>query len=131
MTYVVDASLVLVLLANRQADEVLRKRLAEPRILHAPHLIDAEVASGIRGLLLGHKLAPERAGQMLSDYHALRIVRHPMDSYQELVLRLRHNLTAYDAFYVALAERLELPFLTRDAKLAGSVGHSAEIQLHP
>ena len=47
MTYVVDASLVLVLLANRQSDELLRKRLAESRTLHAPHLIDAEITSGV------------------------------------------------------------------------------------
>jgi predicted nucleic acid-binding protein len=131
MTYVVDASLVLVLLANRLSDELLRKRLAEPRTLHAPHLVDAEVTSGVRGLLLGRKLTLERAGEMLADYQTLRIVRHPMSPYLEPVVRLRHNLTAYDAFYVALAETLDVPLLTRDAKLGGSVGHSADIQIYP
>jgi predicted nucleic acid-binding protein len=131
MTYVVGASLVLVLLANRQSDELLRRRLAEPRTLHAPQLIDAEVTSGVRGLLPGRKLTPARAGEMLSDYRALRIIRHPMSPYLEPVIRLRHNLTAYDAFYVALAETLGVPLLTRDAKLVGSVGHSAHIQVYP
>ena len=68
---------------------------------------------------------------MLADYHTLRIVRHPMSPYGEPVIRLRHNLTAYDAFYVALAETLGVPLLTRDAKLGGSVGHSADIQIYP
>ncbi|WP_109508460.1 type II toxin-antitoxin system VapC family toxin [Nocardioides speluncae] len=131
MTFVVDASVVIALLANRQADEVLRKRLATARSLHAPHLIDVEVASGIRGLLLGGKLDSDRAVAMLSDFGSLRITRHPSLPYLARVLELRNNLTAYDATYVAMAEGLDLPLMTRDARMAGAVGHRAEIQVQP
>ncbi|MQA84348.1 MAG: PIN domain-containing protein [Streptosporangiales bacterium] len=131
MTFVVDASIIIRLLANRQADEMLRRRLASPRTVHAPQLVDAEVASGVRGLLLGKRIGPPRAAEMISDFSALRITRHPMQPYLHRVLELRDNLTAYDAFYVALAEGLRMPLLTRDVKFGGGVGHTAEIQVYP
>jgi predicted nucleic acid-binding protein len=130
VTFVVDASLVIGLLANRRSDEVLRKRLSEPRSLHAPHLLDAEVASGIRGLLLGKRLAADRAATMISDFAALRIVRHAMTPLLDRILELRANLSAYDAAYVATAEALDLPLLTRDARVARAVGHQAKVQIY-
>ena len=54
-----------------------------------------------------------------------------MQPLQARVFELRDNLTAYDAMYVALAERLVVPLLTDDAKLAGAPGHRAEIQQYP
>lgn len=131
MTFVVDASIVISLLANRQADEMLRRRLASPRAVHAPQLVDAEVVSGLRGLLLGKKIDLSRATEMISDFSALRITRHPMRLCLHRVLELRDNLTAYDACYVALAERLGMPLLTRDAKFGRAVEHAAEIQVYP
>jgi predicted nucleic acid-binding protein len=131
MTVVVDASLVMAALANRKADDVLHRRLVAARTLHAPTLIDAEVASGVRGLLLGRKVGHARAAQMLTDFADLRITRHPMPPYVPRVLELRSALTAYDAFYVALAEAVQLPLLTKDTKLARSSGHRAEIHIHP
>src|SRR5699024_2098816 len=107
---VVDASIVVRLLLNRQGDVPLRERLSKQRHLHAPALIDAEVASAVRGLLLTTKvevrISDERAEQMIQDFADLPLVRYPMQAYQLRVLRLRDNFTAYDAFYVALAESL-------------------------
>jgi predicted nucleic acid-binding protein len=131
MTLVVDASIVIRLRINRDADDMLRQRLSSPRRLHAPHLIDAAVASGIRGLLGGGKLDLARAQEMVTDYSALRITRHRMASHQRRVIELRHNLTAYDAFYVAVAEMLQVPLFTLDAKFGGATGHSAEIHVYP
>jgi predicted nucleic acid-binding protein len=131
VTIVVDASLVIAVLANRPADELLRKRLSSPRVLHAPYLIDVEVASGIRGLLLGGHLTSDRAAEMIADFRSLRIVRHPMAAYLDRVLELRHNLTAYDACYIALAESVGLPLFTRDAKLRDLDVHSADVRIHP
>jgi predicted nucleic acid-binding protein len=131
VTLVVDASLVIRLLLNRPADEFLRRRLAGRRTLHSPQLIDAEVASGVRGLLLGQKVEGVRGAEMLDDFASLRIRRHPMLPYQRRVIELRHNLTAYDAFYVALAESLGMPLLTGDAKLAMSTDHAADVQIYP
>jgi predicted nucleic acid-binding protein len=128
---VVDASLIVRLLANRRQDDLLRQRLSGPRAVHAPQLVDAEVASGIRGLLLGGRVNRTRAGEMVEDFLGLRIVRHPMPPLLPRVIELRDNFTAYDALYVALAEALRLPVLTADAKFARTAGHRADIQVYP
>lgn len=130
MTLVTDASIVIRLLANRRADTGLRRQLAARRGVHAPQLLDAEVISGVRGLVLGGKVSGTRAGEMVEDFSQLRIHRHPLTPYLSRVLALRHTLTAYDAFYVALAEALELPLLTLDGKFTGATGHHAEIRLY-
>lgn len=131
MTAVVDASIVIRLLSKQATDDLLTRRFFRGEPVHAPHLIDAEVASGIRGLLLGRKTTPEHAVEMLGVYVELRIVRHPMTTYLPRVMALRDNFTAYDACYVALAEAMRVPLLTRDAKFARAVGHHAEIQVYP
>ena len=131
MTFVVDASLVIGLLANRPGDDVLRKRLSEPRVLHAPHLVDAEVVSGVRGLLLGRKITAERAATMLEDFGALPIMRSAVTPFLERILELTYNRSAYDAAYIALAETLGEPLLTRDVRIARSTGHRAEVQVYP
>lgn len=129
---VVDASIVVRLLQNRRGDEELRARFGRHRYVHAPTLIDAEVASAVRGLLLTSKpmikISRVRAREMLEDFADLPLVRYPMQPYQRRVLDLRDNFTAYDAFYVALAESLELPLLTDDHKLAGAAGHVALVE---
>lgn len=130
MTAVVDCSIIIRLLASLDGDDLLRQRLA--RTVHAPALIDAEVSSVVRGLAITAKpnirISAGRAEQMLADYAGLRIVRHPMQPLQARVFELRINFTSYDAMYVALAERLAVPLLTDDAKLAGAPGHHADIQ---
>jgi predicted nucleic acid-binding protein len=134
MTFVVDTSIIIRLLAARPHDAPLRQELAQK--VHAPHLIDAEVASAIRGLAITSKpekqLTAARARQMLADYADLRIVRHPMQPVHHRVFALRANYTSYDAFYVALAEGLGIPLLTDDAKFGkGPDGvHKAEIRLY-
>ncbi|MEV0201060.1 type II toxin-antitoxin system VapC family toxin [Nonomuraea sp. NPDC050691] len=129
MSLVVDASIVFRLLANVKGDDPLRRRLA--RTLHAPALIDVEIASVVRGHVITGKaevrISAERGRLMLDRFAKLKIVRHPMLPLQPRVLELRHNLTAYDGMYVALAELLGMPLLTGDAKFAGSTGHRAEI----
>jgi predicted nucleic acid-binding protein len=133
VTLVADCSIIIRLLSNLSGDDPLRQRLA--RTVHAPALIDAEVSSVVRGLAITTKpnvrLAPGRAELMLADYAGLRIVRHPMQPIQVRVFELRHNFSACDAMYVALAERLALPLLTDDAQFAGTPGHHAEIQYYP
>jgi predicted nucleic acid-binding protein len=129
----VDCSVVVRLLSNMRGDDLLRQRLA--RTVHAPALIDAEVSSVVRGLAITTKpnvrIPAARAEAMLADYAGLRIVRHPMQPLQARVFELRDNFTAYDAMYVALAERLGVPLLTDDKKFAGAPGHRAELCLYP
>jgi predicted nucleic acid-binding protein len=133
LTTVVDCSIAIRLLSNLEGDDLLRQRLA--RTVHAPALIDAEVSSVVRGLAITTKpnvrITAARAAQMLTDYAGLRIVRYPMQPLQRRVFDLRHNLTAYDAMYVALAEALDAALLTDDAKFAGTPGHHADIHPYP
>jgi len=92
LTYVVDCSLVIDALSARKEDEVLRQRLSAPRALHAPHHLDVEVASTVRGLAAGKKITDHRGEQMLADYARLRITRHPVWPYHPRMWELRHNL---------------------------------------
>lgn len=132
---VVDASIVVRLLQNKRGDGGLRERFGRQRHVHAPTLIDAEVASAIRGLLMTSKprimITVGRAEEMLDDFAALRLVRYPMQPFQRRALGLRDNFTAYDAFYVALAESLSQPLLTDDRKYAKAAAHTADIETWP
>lgn len=127
---VIDASAVLeLLLRTGRAESVGRSALAADERLHAPHLLDVEVTQALRRLVRLNGIGVERAGQALDDFEALLVERH---SHHELVRRiwqLRESLTAYDGAYVALAEALDAPLLTCDAKLARSHGHRARIEL--
>lgn len=135
MMTVVDASIVVRLLQNRRGDQRLRERFGRERLVHAPALIDAEVSSAIRGLLLtskrGIRIDVARAEEMLEDFLDLPLVRYPMQQFQRRVLTLRNNFTAYDAFYVALAESLGVPLLTDDRKYATAPSHTAVIETWP
>ena len=126
-TYVVDCSLVIDALSAREGDDVLRQRLSAPRTLHAPHHLDVEVASTVRGLAAGKKITDDRGEQMLADYSRLRITRHPVWPYHPRMWQLRHNLGAYDAAYIALAEALGCELLTGDIKLKNAAGHHATV----
>lgn len=132
---VVDASIVVRLLQNRQEDAELRAWFVQQRRVHAPALIDAEVSAAIRGLLMTSKAAvtitAARAEQMLDDFADLPLHRYPMQPHQRRVLALRNNFTAYDAFYIALAESLSLPLVTDDRKYAKAPGHAALIETWP
>jgi predicted nucleic acid-binding protein len=121
---VIDASAMIEALVGRDADDKLLDALQAS--LHAPHLLDVEVLSVLRGLVLGGKLAAEAAGQARSDYFALTIARYELSGLVDRVWNLRHRYTTYDACYLALAEALDVPLYTCDRKLAGD-GHHAEI----
>lgn len=112
---VVDSSFVLALLT--EPDAVVDVVPHDAWI--APQLLGAEFVSGLRGLILGGRLDPLAAEIALQDYADLGIRTWPIDvSLRRRVLQLRHNLTAYDASYIALAEALEVPLVTRDARMA-------------
>lgn len=113
-------------LVGRRADEALLDALAGD--VHAPHLIDIEVLSVLRGLSLGGELDPESAEEARHDHFALAIHRYPVAPLADRIWQLRHQYTGHDAAYLALAEALESPLLTCDAKLdAGS--HRAQVRL--
>lgn len=88
--------------------------------LHAPSLIDYEVASALRGHSLGGKLAEVQLQDAADDFSALNIERYPLSAMIRNVLDLRDNFTVYDAAYIVLAQALEVPLVTADAKLSGA-----------
>ncbi len=105
-------------------------RLFDPdETLHAPHLIDVEVAQVLRRYAATGQIDPERCRAALTDLGAFSLRRYPHDFLLPRIWELRDNLTAYDAAYVALAEALDAPLLTRDRRLAAAPGHDARVEL--
>jgi predicted nucleic acid-binding protein len=98
--------------------------------LHAPQLIDFEFVSVLRGLTFGGRLTVGRAQDALTDFDDLAVERWPAsDALRRRAFQLRRNLSSYDAAYVALAEALECPLLTRDARISRASGHSAQVEV--
>ena len=127
---VVDASAVLEALLRTPAAEAVERRLFQPReTLHAPHLLDVEVAQVIRRYAATGEIGRERGRAAIGDLAGFPLRRYPHDFLLPRVWELRHNLTAYDAVYVALAEALDAPLLTRDQRLAAAAGHRARVEL--
>ena len=127
---VVDASAVIeVLLGTRAARLVAERLFVEGETLHAPHLLDVEIAQVLRRYALARALGSERGAEALEDLADLPITRYPHQPFLFRIWELRYNVTAYDAAYLALAEALAAPLVTRDAKLASAAGHRARIEL--
>lgn len=99
------------------------------RTLHTPHLLDIEVAQVLRRYAMAGEIDRQRGAAALTDLADLPLRRYPHDILLPRVWELRNNLTAYDAVYVALAEALDAPLLTRDKRLAAAAGHHARVEL--
>ena len=127
---VVDASAILEILLNTPAAERVADRIFDEReTLHAPHLIDLEVAQVLRRYDATGELPAERAAQALEDLAALPLRRYPHDMLVSRIWELRKNATAYDAAYLALAESLGATLVTRDARLARVPGVTVRVEV--
>jgi len=126
---VVDASVVVGALVGRPAIRGLAERLRAEGELHAPHLLDIEVVHAIRRLVRTGAISDERAIGSLQDLAELNLIRYPHGVLLERIWSLRHNVSAYDAAYLALAEALDAPLLTCDARVARAGGHSAIVEV--
>lgn len=127
---VLDASVILEVLLRMPAGVALEERLFEPEeSLHVPHLVDVEVAQVLRRYALAGEVEAGRCRAALDDLASLPLTRYPHDFLMSRVWDLRGNLSAYDAVYVALAEALDAPLLTRDRRLANAPGLGARVEV--
>jgi predicted nucleic acid-binding protein len=127
---VIDASAATELLLARPAAEAVAGHVSERGLdLHAPHLIDVEIASAVRRLVATGEAASERGDEAIADLLDLPLARYAHDILLPRVWELRENFSAYDAAYVALAEALSdegVPLLTTDARFASAIrAHTA------
>ena len=127
---VVDASAVAAaLVVDAPIGALASERLASDHDQHAPSLIDLELISMIRRWLVQGRLGSAQAGQAIADLTSLPIQRYPHVALVPRVWELRHDLTPYDAAYVALAESLGAVLVTADARLARAPGPQCSIDL--
>ena len=126
---VLDASVVVDLLLRNDSAAIEARVLSDGESLHAPHLLDVEVAHVLRRFSQGNEVSATRAQQAMVHLLDLPIQRYGHEAFLPRIWALRFNLTAYDATYVALAEGLGAPLLTRDRKLSSTPGHAAAIDV--
>jgi predicted nucleic acid-binding protein len=126
---VVDASALLEVLLRTEAAPAVERRLFGGGTLHAPHLLDLEVAQVLRRYERAGALSASRGREALEDLADLTVERYPHRLFLPRIWDLRANVTAYDAAYLALAEALDAPLLTRDRRLLGVPGHGARVEV--
>jgi len=118
---VVDASVLANVVGDdAESGEVARSRLAAAVAVSAPDLVDVETVSVLRRRWFGGDLSDERFRSAVDDLLALPISRYPVGPMMMRAFELRANVTPYDACYVALAEALDCPLITADARLASA-----------
>ena len=125
---VLDASIVVELLTNGALADSIRRELAgRSDSFIVPHLLDVEVVSAVRSLAAGHRIDSHRTEQLLVGLATLPAERYAHTPLLGRMWELRHNFTAYDAAYIALAEATNSVLYTSDEKL--SKGHRARVVL--
>ena len=127
---VLDASAAIDWLLQTPDGKRIEKRIyARAESLHAPHLLDLEVVQVLRRLVRESKLSTQRANQAIDDLLSLRMTRYPHFVFLPHIWSLRHNLSAYDAAYIALTEKLGATLITRDTRLASASPRGLRIDL--
>lgn len=122
MSVVVDSSVVVAALVDTGANGDWAEKILEEGALYAPELIRAEVANVLRRLERAKQITESEANAAYDDFMQLELELHAFEPFSERIWELRHNVVSYDAWYVALAEALELPLATLDVRLASAAG---------
>ena len=129
MTAVLDAGAYIVFRSDG-CPNALRRRLAGLSTAHVPDLFDSEVMNVTRHRHLAGRFDESAVTQIMSHLRAGQFSRHPVRAMLDEMWRLHDNLTMYDAAYVALAARLELPLVTVDQKLATAPSLPCEVEVY-
>ena len=122
MTVVVDASVVAAALLDSGPVGTWAEAVLVAGPLIAPHLMPAEVANVLRRAVLAADVSPEAAGLAYADLIELPVQLLPFEPFAARVWALRNTVTAYDAWYVALAESFGAELATLDSRLARASG---------
>ena len=101
---------------------------APDETLHVPHLVDLEVTQALRRYVRTGIIPADRGAEALDDLGDLPLTRYPHQVLLPRIWELRNGLTAYDAAYLALAEVLDAPLVTRDRALANA-GSRVRVEL--
>jgi predicted nucleic acid-binding protein len=127
---VLDASAAIELLLRTPTGTEVATRIApEDETLHAPHLLDVEIAQVLRRYVSSKEVTSSEARQALDDLVALDLERYSHDVLLPAMWKLHRNATAYDAAYLALAQLLRAPLVTCDRKLARVPGARIRIEV--
>ena len=127
---VVDASALIEALLRTPLGQRCTERLLRPGDpLFAPHLLDVEVTQVLRRYAQKGDLRDGRGREALRDLADFPLIRFSHEPFLERMWELRHSLSAYDAAYIALAEALDAPLVTCDARLVHAHGHSARVEV--
>ena len=127
---VIDASAAVELLLDTASGRRLSERLAVESVeLHVPHLVDLEIAQTLRSYVQRGTFGAERGTRALRHWRHLQAERYGHHRFLDRIWELRHNVSAYDAVYVALAEALSTVLLTADRRLAGAPGLEDRVEL--
>ncbi len=127
MTVVIDASAVVAALVDSGPDGQWAEGFLTS-VLAAPHLLHVEVANVLRRAASVGDITEDTASLAHSDLLELRVELVAYETVSARVWDLRHNLTAYDAWYVAVAELLDAPLATLDQRLVSSSGPTCEFR---
>jgi predicted nucleic acid-binding protein len=127
---VADASVILEVLLNTAIGAEVEKQLFAPgQTIHVPYVTDLEVMQVLRRYSRTTVISAVRARQAIEDYTDIPLNRYPHGVLLSRIWELRHNFTAYDAAYIALAEALDSPLMTRDRAFATIHGHRAKVMV--
>lgn len=122
MSVVVDSSLIVAALIDTGPDGVWAEEVIDDQVLYAPELVRAEATNVLRRLERAKQITTAEANGAQEDLTQLEIEQFPFEPFSDRIWELRHTVTSYDAWYVAVAEELGYPLATLDRRLARTVG---------
>ena len=126
MSVVVDASVLVTALVDSGPHGEWAENIVAAGSLHAPELARVEATNILRRLERAKEITTPEANAAYDDLMQLNLELFSLDPFAERIWELRHNLTSYDAWYVAVAEALRLPLATLDTRLSRAKGLSCD-----